>query len=43
MWGYADNDEDGEAVEAWATTQDLSILYNPNDPKTFYHGVWKKG
>ena len=43
MWGNADNDEDGEAVEAWATTQDLSILYNPNDPKTFYHRVWKKG
>ena len=28
MWGYAENNEDGEAVELWATNEDLSLLYN---------------
>ena len=43
LWGYAKNNEDGEAVEAWATDQDLSLLHNAKDPHTLYHRAWKKG
>ena len=43
MWGYAENNEDGEAVELWATNEDLSLLYNNKDPHTFHHRAWKKG
>ncbi|GFR57536.1 hypothetical protein ElyMa_005340700 [Elysia marginata] len=35
IWGYDSNDSDGEAVEGWAASNDLTILYSSKDNHTF--------
>ena len=43
IWGYDQNNEDGEAVEEWATANDLTLLHNQKDGSSFQSARWKKG
>ncbi|GFR60473.1 RNA-directed DNA polymerase from mobile element jockey-like [Elysia marginata] len=43
IWGYDSNDSDGEAVESWAASNDLTILYSSKDKHTFSSARWKRG
>ena len=40
LWGYTDND--GEAVEQWAESNNLSLIHNAKLPKSFNSAIWKK-
>ena len=35
IWGYDENNADGEAVEQWATANDLTLLHNQKDGSSF--------
>ena len=39
-WGYSRNNHDREALHDWSNTIDLKLLYNHNQPKTFYSAAW---
>ena len=43
IWGYDENDKDGEAVEEWATSNNLTLLHNQKDSPSFMSARWKKG
>ena len=43
IWGYKENNSDGEAVEEWALDKNLTILHNAKDQPSFNSGRWKKG
>ena len=43
IWGYEENDENGEAVEEWASSNDLAIIHSQKDKPSFYSARWKKG
>ena len=43
LWGYEQNDKDGEAVEEWATSKSLALLHNQKDNPSFMSGRWRKG
>ena len=36
-------DNDGEAVELWAESNNLSLIHNAKLPKSFNSAIWKKG
>ena len=42
IWGYDENNTDGEAVEELATTKDLTLLHNLKDGSSFMSVRWKK-
>ena len=42
-WGYQENDENGELVEEWASSNGLALIHNQKDPPSFYSARWKKG
>ena len=35
-WGYTNNDPDGAALHEWASNNDLNLLYDPKQSKTFH-------
>ena len=39
----ASTDNDGEAVELWAESNNLSLIHNAKLPKSFNSAIWKKG
>ena len=43
LWGYTSTDNDGEAVELWAESNNLSLIHNAKLPKSFNSTIWKKG
>ena len=43
LWGYTSTDNDGEAVELWAESYNLSLIHNAKRPKSFNSAIWKKG
>ena len=43
IWGYEQNDNDGEAVEDWATSKNLTLLHNQKDDPSFMSARWRKG
>ena len=43
LWGYTSTDNDGEAVELWAESNNISLIHNAKLPKSFNSAIWKKG
>ena len=43
IWGYDENNADGEFVEDWATTNDLTLLHDQKDSSSFMSARWRKG
>ena len=43
LWGYSTTGTDGEAVEQWAKSSNLSLIHDAKLPKTFTSARWKKG
>ena len=43
QWGYANNNPDGDAVEAWAESNQLNLIHDAKQPKSFNSGRWKAG
>ena len=39
-WGYTNNDPDGAALHEWASNNDLNLLDNPKQSKTFHLAIW---
>ena len=42
-WGYDRTDNNGEAVEQWADSCDLTLIHDAKLPKSFNIARWKKG
>ena len=42
-WGYDRTDTNGEAVEQWAESCDLTLIHDAKLPKSFNSARWKKG
>ena len=43
LWRYTSTDNDGEAVELWAESNNLSLIHNVMLLKSFNSAIWKKG
>ena len=43
LCGYTSTDNDGEAVELWAESNNLSLIHNAKLSKSFNSAIWKKG
>ena len=42
-WGFDTTDNNGEAVEQWADSCDLTLIHDAKLPKSFNSAGWKKG
>lgn len=42
-WGYKENDENGDLVESWAETWQLTLIHDPKLPFSFNSGRWRRG
>ena len=42
-WGYSTTDDNGEAVEQWADSCNLTLIHNAKLQKSFNSARWKKG
>ena len=42
LWGYTSTDIDGETVELWAESINLSLIQNVKMLKSFNSAIWKK-
>ncbi len=42
-WGYTTTDNNGNAVEHWAESCELTLIHNAKLPKSFNSARWKKG
>ena len=42
-WGYSHTNSDGEAVENWASTHDLTLLHDAKDKASFQSARWRRG
>ena len=40
-WGYNEQDAKGEDLEDWQVMNNLHLLYDPEDPPTFFSRAWK--
>ena len=43
LCGYTSTDNDGEAVELWAESNNISFIHNAKLPKSFNRAIWMKG
>lgn len=43
IWGYNDNNEDGERVVDWAERNNLYLLYDAKQKPSFHSGRWNRG
>ena len=43
LWGYSTTGTDGEPVEQWAESSNLSLIHYAKLPKSFTSARWKKG
>ena len=43
LWGYSTTGTDGEAVEQWAKSSNLSLIHDAKLQKSFTSARWKKG
>ena len=43
FWRYTTTNSDGEYVEQWADSNNLSLIHNAKLPKSFNSTIWKKG
>ena len=39
-WGYKENNLQGEQLADWASNNDLMLLYDNKEPKTFLSAIW---
>ena len=42
-WGYTKTDDNGEAVEQWADSCNLTLIHNAKLSKSFNSAIWKRG
>lgn len=43
QWGYKNTTPDGEALANWASTTNLTLLYDSKQPCSFTSGRWQTG
>ncbi|NEO82313.1 reverse transcriptase domain-containing protein [Moorena sp. SIO4G3] len=43
LWGYSQTDNDGDAVEIWALSSDLTLLHDAKDEPSFQSARWQRG
>ena len=43
LLGYTSTDNDGETVDLWAESNNLSRIHNAKPPKSFNSAIWKTG
>ena len=42
-WGYTNTDDNGEAVEQWSDSCNLTLIHNAKLSKSLNSGIWKRG
>ncbi|KAK3870172.1 hypothetical protein Pcinc_011237 [Petrolisthes cinctipes] len=43
IWGYSNNNKDGEEVELWALNQGLTLLHDAKQKPSFLSARWRRG
>ena len=42
-WGYRSTDENGTLVEKWSEANQLSLVHDAKQPKSFKSKIWRQG